>query len=219
MAPFLEQEKILCGSWIASVVTESAQVLEKHQMESPGSLQSQPWASPRPPELPQLCQNTPGKGGSGSTWGAHPSQSVQLSSHVLAVVRCCTEKDQHMNIKSHKALSQTCQTSPARSAGLQHPGTAHPCLPTNSTSWPAGKRGNCEGNRTSSFPVPPCCSQNTKLSHKQLVQPGCATSTCHQKHGHRTGPRVHTQRQSTAQKEQHRPSSHCQNSTARHHHA
>lgn len=116
-------------------------------------------------------------------------------------------------------LSQTCQTSPARTTGLWHPGTAHPCLPTNSTSWRAGKGRNCEGNRTSSFPVPPCCSQNTKLSHRQLVKPGCATSMCHQKHGHRTGPRVHTQRPSTAYKEQHRPWSHCQNSTAWHHHA
>lgn len=129
MALFLEQEKILCGSWIASVVTESAQVLEKHQMESPGSLQSQLWASPHPPELPQLCQHPPGEGGTGSTWGAHPAQSVQLSSHVLAGVRRCTEKDQHMNI------SQMCQTSPAWSTGLGHPGTAHPCLPTNRTSW------------------------------------------------------------------------------------
>lgn len=76
-----------------------------------------------------------------------------------------------------------------------------------------GKRG------TESFPVPLCCSKNSKLSHRQLVKPGCATSMCHYKHGHCTGARVHMQRQSTAHKEQHRPRSHWHNSTAWHHHA
>lgn len=73
MALLLEQEKILCGSWIASVVTESAQVLEKHQMESPGSLQSQPWASPCPPERPQLCPAPNRKGGHRQHMGSSSS--------------------------------------------------------------------------------------------------------------------------------------------------
>lgn len=134
MALFLEQKKILCGSWIASVVTESAQVLEKHQMESPGSLQSQPWASPRPPELPQLCP-APTKTG---RHGQHMESSSftvcpVLQSHPRRGEMLHREQS-HVNNESHKVLSQTCQTSPAQSTGLQHPGTAHPCLPTNSTS-------------------------------------------------------------------------------------
>lgn len=154
--------------------------------------------------------------------GAHPSQSIQLSSHVLAAMRHCTEKDWHVKINGPNVLPQACQMSTAQSPLLQHSGAACPCLPTSSLSWPAGKGENCKGNRTSPFPVPMCCPRNTMLGHKQLAKPGCSTSMHHQKqeliqgttkqgkcctgrrHCHPMGPSVHTQRQSSAHKEQHR---------------
>lgn len=51
------------------------------------------------------------------------------------------------------------------------------------------------GNRTSSFPVPPCCSQNSKLSHRQLVKPGCAARST----GHRTGAHGHSRAKHSTQ--------------------
>lgn len=199
-------------------VTESAQVLDKHQTESPGSLQSQPWASPRPPELPQLCQHPPAKGGTGSTWGAHSSQSVQLSSHVLAVVRCCTEKDQHMNIKSHKALSQTCRL--ALPGALGYGTQALLILVFQQTARPGQQereetvRGTEYHHFQSHRAVPKTPSSDTSSWCSLDVPHPRGTRSTAITWGH-----VCTQRQSTAHKEQHRPSSHCQNSTGQHHHA
>lgn len=115
--------------------------------------------------------------------GAHPSQSVQLSSHILAAMRYCTEKDRHMKINGPNVLPQACQMSTAQSPALQYSCAARPCLQTSSLSWQAGKGENCKGNRTSPFPVPTCCPQNTKLSHKQLAKPGWSISMHHQKQG------------------------------------
>lgn len=56
MAVLLEEKKIHCEPWLASVIiTGSAQVLEKYQMESLSSLQSQAWTSSILQELPQPC--------------------------------------------------------------------------------------------------------------------------------------------------------------------
>lgn len=81
MAVFLEQKKIHCESWLASVIIGSPQVLEKYQMESLGSLQSQLWTSSILQELPQPCLHPMG-GHTGSTWELilHSPFSSQVTS-------------------------------------------------------------------------------------------------------------------------------------------
>lgn len=118
-------------------------------------------------------------------------------------MRCCAEKDQQVKINGPSVFPPACQRSTALSPSLWHPGTAHPCLPTSSLSWRAGKGGNCEGNRTSSLPVLPCCVRYTKLSHKQLAKPGHATSKCRQKQWLTQGA---TERGKRGVGRQHRPS-------------
>ena len=51
------------------------------------------------PELPQPCPAPIWRDTDG-TWGAHPSQSIQLSRHVLSAMRCCTKEDRHVKINS-----------------------------------------------------------------------------------------------------------------------
>lgn len=147
MALFLKQKKTRCGSWLASAITGSAQVLEKYQMERPGSLRSWPWASSRALQ--------PSQHPSGDTGGELIPHSPS-GSEVTSSRRCdgCIVNNQHVKITSPNVLPQECQMSTALTPGLQHPGTAHPCLPTSSLPWRAGKARNCERSRTSSFPVP-----------------------------------------------------------------
>lgn len=120
-------------------------------------------------------------GDTGDTLGAHPSQSIQLSSHIFAVMKCCTEKDWHMKLNGPNVLPKTCQSS-------LKPWVMAPrhCSSLSSNKQPAlvsGQGGNCEGNRTSSLPVLLYCPWNTKLGHKRLAKPGRATFKCQQKQG------------------------------------
>lgn len=125
MALFLKQKKTRCGSWLASAITGSAQVLEKYQMERPGSLRSWPWASSRALQ--------PSQHPSGDTGGELIPHSPS-GSEVTSSRRCdgCIVNNQHVKITSPNVLPQECQMSTALTPGLQHPGTAHPCLPTSS---------------------------------------------------------------------------------------
>lgn len=83
------------------------------------------WICPGPEEIPDgepqqpavlavgILQSSPspaqhlggGGGDTGGTQGAHPSQSIQLSHHVLAAMRCCGEKDRHVKINSPQRAS------------------------------------------------------------------------------------------------------------------
>lgn len=172
MALFLEQKKICCGSWLASVITGSAQVLEKYQTESPGSLRSRPWASSILQSSPSPAQHPLG--------GAHRRHVGSSSFTVHPALKSHPRSDAMLpreGLTAPMCFPRRARVAPPRALGYS--AQALLVLVFQQAACP----GEWESNRTSSFPVPPRCPRNTELGHKQLAKAGRATSMCHQKQG------------------------------------
>lgn len=151
---------IRCRSWLASAITGSVQALETHQRRA-------------------LAVCGPSLGlppGRGSAWGGSAFRSIQW--------RRVREKDRHMEVyqpqRASLGVPDVCPRPPEEAPSLWR------CLQAWGPRWAsaplvlvfqqAWKGGDCEGNRTSSFPA---LSPKTKLSYKRLAKPGGATSKHH----------------------------------------